>query len=111
MGKSETSKNMNLKHALCYIPLVAVIFFFTESNKSAELMKHIKYGIVLFIGYSLLQSLLAGILGPLLFFIYIGITVFLGFKAYNGEKVELEHIDNLEQKIKEKLETTEKKKK
>jgi len=40
----ENSNNENLKNAICYIPLVAFIIFFTEPNKSNELMKHIKYG-------------------------------------------------------------------
>lgn len=104
MDTNETSKNINLKHALCYIPLVAIIFFFTENNKSTELMKHIKYWIVLFIWYIILQSFL----GWIMFLIYVWIIAFLWYKAYNWEAVELEHIDNLEKKIKENLHTTKK---
>ena len=48
-------KNENLKNAICYIPLVAFMLFFTESNKTPELMKHIKYGGSLFVIYIILN--------------------------------------------------------
>ena len=38
------SNNANLKNALCYVPFVAFILFFLETNKSADLLKNIKYG-------------------------------------------------------------------
>lgn len=95
------SQNQNTKNALCYIPFVAIIIFFTENQKSPELMKHVKYGIFLFIIYILLQAIIGIFLWWLLVLFYLWISAFLFYKAYNWEKVELEHIDKLEGKIKE----------
>jgi DNA polymerase III delta subunit len=41
--KNNNSKNENFKNAICYIPFVAIVLFFTENNKTTELKKHIKY--------------------------------------------------------------------
>jgi hypothetical protein len=35
----------------------------------------------------------------ILFLLYIGISAFLFYKAYQWEDVNLEHIDNLEKKV------------
>jgi hypothetical protein len=43
MEEQKKSDSDNLKNALCYIPLIALVLFFTEENKSIELKKHIKY--------------------------------------------------------------------
>lgn len=51
------SKKENFKHTLCYIPFVAPVLFFVEENKSPELKKHINYGIILFVGYVLLNMI------------------------------------------------------
>lgn len=37
------SNSDNLKNALCYVPFIAIILFFTEEKKSESLKKHIKY--------------------------------------------------------------------
>lgn len=41
----ETNKSPsdNLKNALCYVPIGALVLFFTEENKTKSLKKHIKY--------------------------------------------------------------------
>jgi hypothetical protein len=41
----ETNNNQrdNLKNALCYIPLVAFVFYFTEKKRSKEFDAHIKH--------------------------------------------------------------------
>ncbi len=36
MEQSEKSPKDNFKNALCYIPLVAVLLFFIEENKTTE---------------------------------------------------------------------------
>lgn len=97
------SQSDNFKNALCYIPLVAVVLFFVESNKSAELLKHIKYGVMLFVGYVVLHYILGILhlgLGGILFLIYVGISAYLVYKAYTGEKIELEYLDKLEDTVK-----------
>jgi len=49
MANNNTTVNDRIKNALCYIPLAAFFIHFTETKKTAELKKHIKYGIFLFI--------------------------------------------------------------
>lgn len=99
----------NLKHALCYIPVVAFVLFFTEDNKSTNLMKHIKYGGALFVFYFVLSFILPWPLASLLSLVYIGIAGVFGYKAYNGENVDIELIDDLEGKIKDSMNDVEKK--
>ncbi len=98
---SNDTKSDTLKYALCYVPFLAFIFFFTESNKSDKLMKHIKYGSTIFIVYIILNMIIGVVLSWFLSLLYIWIATFLGYKVYNGEEVELEHVDKLEKKIKE----------
>jgi hypothetical protein len=38
-----TNQNENIKYALCYIPLVAIVILFIEENKDEKLKKHIRY--------------------------------------------------------------------
>ena len=93
----------NLKHALCYAPFVAIILFFTESKKSDELMKHMKYWFSIFVIYIVLNIFLSWAIWSILFLLYVWITAFLWYKAYSWEKVEIEYIDKLEWKIKENM--------
>lgn len=43
MDDLQKPESDNLKNALCYIPLVALVLFFVEENKTDELRKNIKY--------------------------------------------------------------------
>ncbi len=101
--KAVTPKNELLKHAISYIPLVAIVLYFVEKDKSPELMKHIKYGVILFVAYILLSVLLTPLLSGIIAFVYLVAIAFLGYKAYTGEAVELDFIDKLEGEVKEKL--------
>ena len=101
---SENSSNSdNLKNALCYIPLVAIILFFSENKKTEEFMKHIKYWFSLSVIYIVLNIFLFWIIWHILFLIYVWIIAFLWYKTYNWEEVKIEYIDKLEQKIKENM--------
>ena len=40
---NNSTANERTKNALCYIPLAAFFIHFTETKKSTELKKHIKY--------------------------------------------------------------------
>ena len=40
---NNSSTNIRNKNAMCYIPLAAFYIFFTETKKTDELEKHIKY--------------------------------------------------------------------
>ena len=99
---SENKSNSdNLKNALCYVPFVAIIFFFAESKKSDELMKHIKYWFSLFVWYIVLNIFLSWAIWGVLFLLYIWIVAFLWYKVYSWEEVEIDYIDKLEWKISE----------
>ncbi len=105
--ENKDSNNVKLKNALCYIPLASIILFFTEQNKSNELIKHIKYGTFLFIAYILLRFIIEWILminlGWFLFIIYIWITGFFWYKVYNWKDINIEYIDEFEKTIKNNL--------
>ncbi|MCD5385360.1 hypothetical protein LRZ95_01690 [Candidatus Gracilibacteria bacterium] len=107
---SENNKE-NFKNAICYIPLVAFFLYFTEKKTTEEFKKHIKYGMMLFIIYVITTTVLSvlwmGWLNGLVVLAYIGISIFLGFKAYNGEKVDVKILNDISDKFKE---TTGKKK-
>jgi len=102
------SNSDNLKNALCYVPFIAIILFFTEEKKSESLKKHIKYWNFLFFAYIIARFIITAvlplwILSGMLFIIYAWITGFLAYKVYNGEEVDVEYIDKFEETIKEKL--------
>lgn len=41
--EANKAQSDNIKHALCYVPIAAIVLFFTEEKKSDALKKHIKY--------------------------------------------------------------------
>jgi len=103
-----TNQNNNIKYALCYIPLVAIIILFIEDNKSEELKEHIKKWLILFWVYFLLTSLIGILFFALAFFVNGLITLFyfilswiLWYKAYKGENVKIEILDDIESKVKD----------
>ena len=110
MENKNISNGNNLKNAICYIPFVWIVLFFTEQNKSSELIKNIKYWTFLFIAFVLIRLLLVWILmmplSWILFLLYAGIVGFFWFKAYNWEDINIEYIDDFEKKIKENLNDT-----
>ena len=112
MDNNTASNSDKLKHALCYVPLVGVILFFTEQNKSSQLMKHIKYGTFLFVAFVFIRFIIVWILMLditwLLFLIYAWIAGFLWWKSYNWENVDIEYIDEFEKKVKNNLNDTDK---
>ncbi len=99
---SEINKD-NLKYALSYVPLVSFVFLFIEKDISKEFRKHINYAMILFLIYVVLSFILKVLflylLLPLLFIIYIWASIYFGFKAYNWEKIEVEVLDNIQDKI------------
>ncbi len=108
MWDMKQSSNVNLKHALCYLPIAAIVIFFTENKRSVELNKHIKYGIFLLLTYVMLKTIIEWILWiqflwGLLLIVYTWISGVLWYKAYMGENIDVEYIDKFEKKIKENL--------
>lgn len=98
MSEDNKSVNAKNKNALCYIPLAAFFIHFTETKKTPELKKHIKYWIILFIGYSLLSFLLWWLIWWFLFIIYLWISWVLWYKAYNWEEINISFIDDFDNK-------------
>ncbi len=107
------NKKQNLKYALAYIPLVAFLFYFTEDNKTEEFKKHLKYAMVLFLAYVVLSIVLRIMwlywLIPLLFVAYLVVSWILWYKAYSWEEVEVEILDEIWDKLQEKIEWNNKK--
>ena len=97
------SNSDNLKNALCYLPLVSVVFFFLESNKNPEFMRHIRYWFSIFVVYLVLYTLVWWAIWSILFLVYIWAIGFLGYRAYKWEKIEIEYIDKFESKVRESL--------
>ncbi len=103
---SEIKKD-NLKYALAYIPLVAFFFYFAEEKKSEEFKKHLKYAMVLFLAYIVISIILRLILlwwlVWLLLFAYLIVSAILWYKAYNWENIDVEILDEIWDKIQEKI--------
>lgn len=99
---SEINKD-NLKYGLSYIPLVAFVFLFMEKDISKEFRKHINYWMILFLIYIvwslILNVLFLYIFLPLFFIIYIWVSIYLWWKAYNWDNVQVDILDNIEEKI------------
>lgn len=106
--EDKSSNNQNLKNALCYVPLVSIVFFFVEKDKSKEFMKHIKYGSYLFFAYIILQILLWWVLWGVIFLLYLWIFIYLWYKAYNWQAIQIEYLDKFEGKFKDSLSETQK---
>lgn len=103
MPNTNETNHTNVKNALCYIPFVAVVLALIEENKTPELKKHIKYGIAFLLVYTILNFILGWAFGWILVLIYLIVSGWFGYKAYNWEDFEIEHIDKAQEKIKEKL--------
>ena len=108
---SETSKKDNFKNTLCYVPLVAFFLLFSEENKSQDLKKHINYWMFLFwilviliILISIFLSFIpvvASFLKVILLLTYFVASWFFGYKAYNWEKVSVEVLETIEDRVKD----------
>lgn len=94
--------SQNVRNALCYIPLVAFVLYFTEENKSKEFERHLRYWMILFVVFVVCSFLFRSIIATLVFLVYIWVSVFLWYKAYNWDDVKVEFVDDfLEKKDKE----------
>lgn len=106
-SKEDISKRENFKNSICYIPFVAIWLFFSESNRSHELNKNIKYWTFLLIVFIIIRFIIDWILMIpiwwILFIIYAWTTWFLWFKAYKWEKIDIEYIDKFEEKVKQNM--------
>lgn len=58
----EKTNNTRFKNAICYIPFVSIVLFFTQEKKTKELLKNIKYGAILLLAYIIIRFLITGLL-------------------------------------------------
>lgn len=95
----------NVVNALSYFPyLIGAIamYFLGESNKK-EAMHHISYSAIMGVAVIVLFFVLNGFFANVVNLAYLGISAFFAYKAYNGEKVQVEILDTIEDKISEKV--------
>lgn len=98
-------ENANVVHALSYFPyLIGAIgmYFLGQSNKK-EAMHHISYSAIMGAIVIVLFFVLNGFFANVVNLVYIGVSAFFAYKAYNGEDVQVEILDTIEDKISEKV--------
>lgn len=96
----------NIVHALSYFPygIGAIAMFFLGMSDKKKALQHIKYSWVLAVVAIIWHIFLTGsILGWIIFPAYILVSWYLALKAYNGEKIQIDMIDSLEDKVQEKM--------
>ena len=103
-----TNQNENIKYALCYIPLVAIVILFIEDNKSEDLKKHIRYWIILFSIYLLITIFvslfffkLSFIVNWLVVLTYFILSWILGYKVYEWNDTKVDILDDITDKVKD----------
>ena len=91
----------NVVHSLSYIPygIGAILMYFLWNTDKKKAMIHIKYSAYMAIIIIVLLILLKGFFAALLSLIYLGISWVLAYKAYNGELIQIEILDTLEDKV------------
>ncbi len=101
MWESKKPNNKKFNEALCYAPLWAILVFFIVENKdkTKDLKKHMKYGFIIFIVYLVISFLLWWLMSWLILVVYLGIALFLAYKVYSWEEVNIDIIDDFEKKL------------
>jgi len=97
--KKNKISNESFNNAVCYLPLWSIFIHFKVENKNKKLKKHMKYGFIIFMWYLIINFILPSFLSGILFIVYLLIAWYLSFKAYSGEDIEIEAIDDLEKKL------------
>jgi uncharacterized membrane protein len=106
---SSSGLSTNLASALCYFPIVAVIFLLIEPyNKNREVRFHAWQSIFLLIVYIVLRIIirqlwvvawgLAATLGILVGIGELALVLYLAFRAYNNQRIVLPVIGPLAEK-------------
>jgi len=93
-------------HALTYFPYLIgpIAMFLLASTHKKKLFVHIKYSSFFAIVAILLHIFVSwSILWWLIFPWYVVLSWFLAYKAYSGEKIQIDFIDTLEDKVQEKI--------
>lgn len=98
MENSNPEKD-NIKNLFAYIPLVNVVIFFAENNKSDKLLKHLKYWIFLLIAYFFWTLIIGWMFKWLLTLAYFIYSWYLWYKVYNWEDFNIKFLDDILNKI------------
>lgn len=90
--KKEETENTNkdrFNYVLSKIPLMFFLLLFTDVKRSADLDKHIKQSLVLFVIFVFSVIILAWFLSSLFFVWYIALSFYLAYNAYYFKYIEL----------------------
>ena len=105
-SKKDLLSREEFTHACAYVPYFfwPVLMFFLADTDKKKILVHIKYSAVMAFVVVVWHIVLSwSILGFLLFPWYVGLSIWLGLKAYNWEKIQIDFIDSLEDSVQEKL--------
>ena len=97
--KKNKVSNESLNNAISYIPLWAIFIHFTVEDKNEKLKKHMKYGFIIFIWYLIINFILPSFFSGIFFIAYLSIVWCLAFRAYSGEEIKIDTIDDFEKKL------------
>lgn len=102
---SDILEKPNMVHALAYIPYLIgpIVMFFLSKTDKKNLMHHIKYAVIIFAATILLMIILNDVFRTILNILYIVASGYLAWKAYNGEEVQIEILNSVEEKFNEKI--------
>lgn len=92
-------------HALAYLPyfIGAVSMYFLGGTDKKAALHHIKYSALIAAAVVILLLVLNSFFASVLTLVYLGASIFLAYKAYSGEAVNIEILDTIEEKISEKV--------
>ena len=97
--EDETSSFMekeNIHNTLSYFPYIgALIMYIWKRPSKWELLRNIKYSGILAIGAILLCIILNSFFWAILHLVYLGISIFFAWKAYNEEKIRVGVLDKV----------------
>ena len=91
--ETEGPNKLAMRKAMCYIPFAAIIFFIIEKDNK-DLEQHIRYGLLLF-AFWVVAGMIFRLLGMwfFVFMIYVAGSGYLAFKAYSGEEIKVDFLD------------------
>ena len=93
----------NLVHAMSYIPygVGALAMYFLGNTEKKAALHHIKYSAMIAVAAIVCLIILNDFFWYILNLAYIVLSVYFGWRAYNGQEVEVEFLDVIEDKITE----------
>lgn len=104
-GNATFLENANIVHALAYFPyfIGAIAMFFLGKTDKKALLHHVKYSLILAFAAFVLFVILNGFFANVVNIAYICFSVYLAYKAYNGEEVNVEILDKVEEEFNKRM--------